>query len=69
MLYEIKVYHVRGNKRHRLYATEIQASNPVIAIERACIRLGPSRLCEIREIPNHDREYPQVNKIQRNGVI
>lgn len=69
MLYEIKVYQIRGSKRNRLYATEIQAGNPTLALERACIRLGPSRLCEIRELPNPDREYPQVNKIQRDGVI
>ena len=69
MLYEIKVYEVRGNKRNRIYTTEIQANNPVLAFERAGIRFTPSRLYEIRELPNPDREYHQVNRIQKNGVI
>ena len=64
MLYEITVYQVRGNKRNRVYATEIQAGNAVLAFERACVRLGSSRICEIRECPNPDREYSEVNKIQ-----
>jgi hypothetical protein len=69
MLYEIKVFRFMGNKRKVIHSMEVSARDPVMAIEKACIRLGPERMAEIREIPDPIHRYPIINKVQRDGVI
>jgi hypothetical protein len=66
MLYEIKVFRLLGNKKENVYSIEIQARDPVNAVEKACIRLGPERMAEIREL---NINKPKVNRIARNGII
>lgn len=68
MLYEIKVFKFMGNKRKIIHSIEISARNPVMAVEKACLYLGPERMAEIRELPNPVNQYPSVNKIQRDGL-
>jgi len=66
MLYKISVFKFSGNKKRKVYSTEISAKDILGAVEKAYVRLGPDRIAEIQEI---HPEYPAVNRIARNGVI
>ncbi len=63
MLFEITTYKVRGNKRVRISAMEIQARDASIAMERACINFKPDRAVEIRM-----KESPFEMTVQRPAV-
>lgn len=70
MLYEFTVYLERGNSKKKIFGSQINASNPINALERACIRFAPDRVVEIRLISDHGfTGRPHVAKIERNGVI
>jgi hypothetical protein len=66
MLYEIKVFRLLGNKKENVYSIEIQARDPVNAVEKACIRLGPERMAEIRELGINKH---MINKISRKDFV
>ena len=66
MLYKITVFKFFGNKKRKVYSTEISAKDILVAVEKAFIRLGPDRVAEIQEIHS---EYPAVNRIARDGVV
>lgn len=65
MLYEITVFRIDGKKKTRINSMEVWANDPVNAVEKACLRLGPERMAEIKEI----HPLPSVNRIERDGVI
>lgn len=67
MLYEFTVFKEMGNKRKKIFGVEIAARNPINALERACIRFGPGRIIEMRQVDDIIR--PKVTRIERNGII
>lgn len=56
MIYQIAVYKVGSKKSTKLYSIEIDARNPVVALERAYIRLTPSREIVIRQVDTRKYE-------------
>ncbi len=71
MVYEITTYKLRGNKRIRISAAEIQARDAIVALERAGINLNPDRVIEIRL--KQDRfeaeiERPRVNRQDPSAI-
>lgn len=50
MIYQIALYKVSGKKSTKLYSMEIDARNPVVALERAYVRLTPGREIVIRQV-------------------
>lgn len=68
MLYEIKVFKFFGNKRKVISTIEVWGPTLSLAIRKACPKLGPERMAEIREIPD-PIQRPTISKIQRDGVI
>ena len=66
MLYKITVYEVNGKKTTEIYTIEVTAKDVENAVNTACIRLGPGRICQIKEV---DSRLPKVNRIERDAVI
>lgn len=67
MLYEFTVFKEMRNKRKKVFSSQVTAANPVNALERACIRLAPDRIIEIRQVD--DITKPKVTRIERDGVV
>jgi hypothetical protein len=65
-MFDITVYEELDNKRKRIRSTEIHAKDDIQALEKACIRLRPGRIIEIRETTRFDR--PPVTRVSRDGI-
>jgi hypothetical protein len=67
MLYKITVFKIGDGKKKWIHSVELNALNPMQAVEKACVKMGPDRLMEISEV--HHFARPTINRIHRDGFF